>query len=83
LFYVSSLEMSAEIGFLGMHRVPALERPEGTPERQLLDHQHLSGMEIAARFAVIPLQGRNRGVVFAGYAVEGVSALHLVQALMA
>ena len=51
--------------------------------RRLFDNQHLSGMDIAAALAIDPLQGCDGSVVFTGYAVEGISTLHLVQALTA
>ena len=49
----------------------------------LLDDQHLSGMKIAGRLAIIPFEGRDGGLVFAGYAVKGVSATDLVHTLLA
>ena len=72
-FYVSSLETSAK------NRSKKADISDG----RLFDNQHLSGMKIAGCLAIIPLQGCDGGVVLAGYAVEGVSALHLVQALTA
>jgi hypothetical protein len=39
-------------------------------------------MKISRCLAVIPLEGRDAGVVFAGYAEKGVSAPYLVQSLM-
>src|SRR5208337_1427199 len=48
-----------------------------------LDYQYLSGVKIGGRLAIIPLEGRDGGVVFAGYAGEGVSAPDLMHALLA